>query len=348
MDKKIIFFNTHDTQYFQDIINKCDTLLEWQSERKKKMPITLLEYIENVRNSKNIWRVDTINSRNEASFYSRLSMFLDDRQKFNVSLSAYRFAKLVKKLKLLGRKNTIVFGTGPSLEEAMNEDLCFDDSVTIACNSMVKNIELLDKLRPEIIVAADPIFHSGYSSYASAFRKELLFALDRYDAYLITPLRDYKIYLENLPAKYREKIIGIPLQSSKTINFNLLDNFYVKSYPNILTLFMIPIAASISNSISIMGCDGRKMENNEYFWEHHKKSQFNDKMDEIKVAHPAFFNIDYDDYYLDHMKDLDNMILDGEKQGLTFTNITKSHMPCLQRISNLERNNDLSPLNKSG
>ena len=42
------------------------------------------------------------------------------------------------------------------------------------------------------------------------------------------------------------------------------------------------------------------------------------------------------------------MILDGEKQGLTFTNITKSHMPCLQRISNLERNNDLSPLNKSG
>ena len=78
-----------------------------------------------------------------------------------------------------------------------------------------------------------------------------------------------------------------------------------------------------------MGYDGRKIKDNSYFWEHNKDAQFNEQMDNIKIAHPSFFDIDYNDYYLEHCTMLENILLSGENKGFSFTNLTKSYIPAL-------------------
>jgi len=75
------------------------------------------------------------------------------------------------------------------------------------------------------------------------------------------------------------------------MNLNMKTDFYVDPLPNVLTLLMIPIGGSCYDEMTISGCDGRPLDENQYFWGHHKGSQINDKMADIKVAHPGFFNI---------------------------------------------------------
>jgi len=277
----------------------------------------------------NLWRVDTSNERNEASFYSRVSMYLNPNIDKDIQSSLDTFKQWVS---TINEEKVYIFGTGPSLEDAMLPKFNFDDGLCIVCNSMVKNESLLEKLKPRLIVAADPIFHAGNSSYAAAFRKDLMNTMDKYDAYFITPMRDLKLYQKNLALKYRSKIIGVPFENMINPNFDLLSNFVVKSYPNVLTMFLIPLASTIGKEVNIMGCDGKEVRDNKYFWAHHKKSQFNNKMSEIKEVHPAFFNISYEDYYENHIKQLEDMIEAGMKNNITYYNLTKSFIPILLKI----------------
>ncbi|MEM7766873.1 MAG: glycosyltransferase [Pseudomonadota bacterium] len=224
-----------------------------------------------------------------------------------------------------------VFGTGPGLADASEHD--FSDGVCIACNSMVKNTELLDRLQPPLIVVGDPIFHAGPSSYAAAFRKELVKALDRYEADLIVPMRDYHIYAEHLPKRFMDRIVPVPFKHGTAPNFELEQAFHVTTTANVLTLFLLPLAADFSDDIRVFGCDGRPLEENDYFWGHDKASQFNDEMDDIQKAHPGFFDIDYDDYYAEHCQTLETWAASLEGAGKRITNHTFSYIPALAKRS---------------
>lgn len=336
INPKITYFDGSDLRTFMDKISESYILLNWNLKKSENLPKIILNSFDSFKKSKQTWKVDTENTRNEASFYSRVSMSINMNKNYDKEFSQYKFYNMLDSIRAEEKNKTYVFGTGPSLSEALNASFDFSDGISIACNSMVKNIELLDKLKPKVVVAADPIFHSGSSSYAGAFRKDLLYALDRYDAFFVVPFRDYKIYTENLPKEYSDKIIGIPFEREEGVCLDLSRNYFVYPYPNILTLFMIPLACTFGKEVCIMGCDGRKLEDNQYFWSHDKNSQFNSKMDEIKKAHPAFFKIDYNDYYLQHIEDLKNVINIGQENGKVFKNLTKSYIPILEEISELK------------
>ena len=49
---------------------------------------------------------------------------------------------------------------------------------------------------------------------------------------------------------------------------------------------MIPLGATLSKDLYILGCDGRKPDEN-YFWKHDKASQFSRLMQELNF-HPDF------------------------------------------------------------
>ena len=40
----------------------------------------------------------------------------------------------------------------------------------------------------------------------------------------------------------------------------------------------MPLAATFADEVGILGCDGRPLQENTYFWAHNQKTQFNDKM----------------------------------------------------------------------
>lgn len=80
-----------------------------------------------------------------------------------------------------------------------------------------------------------------------------------------------------------------------------------------------------------IGCDGRPLVDDGYFWGHDKSVQINDKMDNIQRVHPGFFKIDYNDYYFEHCHTLENMLQDGEAIGKRFWHAGPSHIPALKK-----------------
>ncbi|MEM0984870.1 MAG: glycosyltransferase [Pseudomonadota bacterium] len=320
-DLPVEFVSTNKTS-LEDMIGNADVVLKWDVKggHEKDYQAAL--------NDKRSLRVDHQNVRYAGSMYLKFRAEFDDllgrRGSNYLKASKEVYARIKDRC---SSEICYVFGTGPGLAHANAHD--FSDGVCIACNSMVKNTELLDRLQPPLIAIGDPIFHAGPSSYAAAFRQSLIEALDRYEADLIVPMRDYHIYIDHLPKRFLDRIAAVPFKHGKAPNHDLLSDFHVTTTGNILTLFLLPLAADFSNTIRIFGCDGRPLEQSDYFWGHDKASQFNEEMDDIQKAHPGFFDIDYNDYYLEHCRTLETWLSNLEADGKTITNHTRSFIPAL-------------------
>lgn len=338
MDPRIVDFGQdfeHKLRFFPDDIaawekhlSQADILMQWNVDFKhRNAAIGFL--MRSALKARKKWRVDRHNVRFEGSFYLKLSHDANTEYEKDLDDSKRKFEKLTDAVS--NSRRGYLFGTGPSLAAAMDCD--FSDGTTIICNSIVTNVPLMRHLNPRIITIADPIFHAGCSSYAGEFRKHLCNAMDGYDVYVVVPFRDYKVYTKNLPQKYQDRIIGIPLQHIENANLDLTERFVVKSTANVLTLLMLPIAATLFDELGILGCDGRKLEDDRYFWDHHQESQLNEQMQAVREAHPAFFDIDYNDYYLTHCEVLEKWLSEGEKKGIQFKSLTHSFIPALRKRS---------------
>ena len=221
-----------------------------------------------------------------------------------------------------------VFGTGPSLSGYVaSRD--FSDGLCIASNSMVKNRELLEALKPVAIVAGDPLFHAGVSRYAAEFRRNLVRALETTGAMFFAPLRDYHIHAANLPEHLRDRLIALPFDAKEPYNPDLTEALYVNPKANVLTLFLLPLASTLAQEVRIVGCDGRPLAQDQYFWKHDKAAQFNNEMDNIQRVHPAFFVRDYNDYYIEHCETVESSVRALEAAGRTVRAMTPSYVPAL-------------------
>ncbi len=277
-----------------------------------------------------IIRVDYKNVQHADSFMLRFAEKIEGLHKSYYSISAERINRFLPALK---SKKAYLFGTGPNFEFTKGYD--FSDGLVIACNSMVVNDEIIEKLDPKLFVIADPIFHAGPSIYAASFRKSFLSVLGRKNCPVVVPLRDYHIYSCYFPYEIVQRLIPIQFKNKESESdgplLNVLEDKAVRTTSNILTLFQLPLASTLADDIYISGCDGRPLTQNNYFWSHNKSVQINDKMTEIQEAHPAFFNISYDDYYSKHMETLESWIFEIERKEKRVFNLTPSYIPALQK-----------------
>jgi hypothetical protein len=224
-----------------------------------------------------------------------------------------------------------LFGSGPSLNNVEEYNIDFSNTYSIICNSVVKNLDLLSTINPKVIVASDAVFHSGYSKYASEFRKAVMKAIDIYeDLVFIVPLRDYKLYMNNFPLKYTDRIIGIKGIKTKEYNINLFKKQHLKSTSNVLTFMMLPIASTLSKKIRILGFDGKKPEDKNIFWQYDTKSQFTHSIDFTKQAHTSFYNVDYESYYDMHCKEVKALIDVLNTKKILVENLGHSNIPALK------------------
>jgi len=178
-----------------------------------------------------------------------------------------------------------LFGTGPSIESY--KDLKIEETDTkIICNSIIKNKEFCSKIKPQIIACADPVFHFGHSEYAKQFRTDLVSYIKKSGIKVIMPNHHAILFIAHYP-ELINSIIGIKLTNQW--NFNLLTKLSVKRTDNIFTLLMLPLAATFSKRIHLLGFDGKSLEINNYFWEHHSKFQYAELLEDAKNEHPSFF-----------------------------------------------------------
>lgn len=231
------------------------------------------------------------------------------------------------------KSKSYCFVTGPSFDRY--KEFNFEqDSFKVICNSTVKNDEFLEYIgSPDLLVFADPVFHFSPSEYSAVFRDEVLKVYDKYKPYIIVPFDTVGLLLAHYP-QLKDRIIGMKGKKG-SFNFPTSDNLWIKSSANILTLYMLPVASSLTDEINIIGADGRNPDE-KYFWQHSKSAQFGDLMNTVFETHPSFFrDRDYKDYYDEHCNFLNDLIEYGESKGKKYYSLTKSYIPALKkRIKN--------------
>ncbi len=221
-------------------------------------------------------------------------------------------------------------GTGPSARTALERDL--SDGVRIVCNTIVLDGELMDHVRPQVLTFADPIFHFGPSTYAQRFQRAVVEQAKRHDFTVVTTERDAPLLRAHAP-EIADRVIGLRLGPAKwPDNFDLVAHPAVRATANVLTMLMLPLAATLARSIGLIGFDGRDPDD-DYFWRHGPTVQLEEELAEIRLVHPGFFELDYADYYGEHVVALERQCAELEARGLEIRLMSRSSIPALRRRS---------------
>lgn len=251
---------------------------------------------------------------------------VEERQKL-LEDSHERFRAALERQRSAGKTTAAVFGTGPSLDLAWDHD--FSNSLTVVCNSIVSNTELVEHLDPTFICAGDAVSHYGVSAYAEKFRADLATVLNSRDAYLFASAPFGYLMTRKHP-EIAEKII-ICEQTSNGPNFDLETVWALPRMDSTLNIHMLPIAGTFSDTVYMLGLDGKdpNPDNNEDFWSHSKAAQYHDLVDSGHIAHPTFATnrlIATEDRYLSSVHE---SCLAGEAIGKFFFSLAKSFTPAI-------------------
>ncbi len=304
-----------------------DLVLDWDVERSATEPWAAIA--AGYRVDRTLFKVDWQRIRLGAASIAEAAKVLAQGRAFDRS-ETKRMSDLGTRL---GRaQRAYLVGTGPSARAALDQDL--SDGVRIACNTIVLDDELMDHVRPHVLAFADPIFHFGPSTYAARFQQALLEQARKHDFTVVT-IERYAPLLRAHAPEIAERVIGLRLGAAGwPDNFDLLAHAAVRSYPNVLTLLMLPIAASVSRWIGLIGFDGRQPDD-DYFWRHGPTVQLDEELRDIRQVHPGFFEVDYADYYAEHIATLDRLLGQLEARGMEIQALAESFIPALRRRSPL-------------
>lgn len=314
--EKVIQYVNYGIADFNQFMDEATDIIVWKCNNQPE---------ESISTGKKAWHLDDRSEREAGENYLWLSGTILADQSMQEE-SKEKFSLMAEKLK---SSKGHIFGTGQNVAQVLDKTYSLDGFTTIICNSLVKNKPALEKIRPAIVTASDPIFHAGCSSYAGIFRQHLIEVMEQYGSYFVFPMRDYGLYAANLPQHLGTKIIGVPALTRNSPNLDLRQDFSVTSTGNILTQLLLPLACTFFDEIHIAGFDGRPLDQNEYFWKHDPASQLNEQMALIRKAHPAFFEIDYDDYYLTHIETTSAWIKEAQNLNKKLINRTITHIPSL-------------------
>ncbi len=316
----------HSIRSLDDALD-CEILLCGNLKPEKNIQNFIDEYRSG---GKKVYYIDKESQRHEGSFYIHALFEYYDKFESQVDESYSRFSKLIK---ILRSKKSYIFTSGPSIEEY--EKFEFNDGVKLICNTITLNKKLLQKVKPDILFFADPLFHYGPSKYAAEFRDSVKQVLDDYPDLFIVSTIKYFYMLSTLFSNYKDRIICIPVEAEGVINLDIdkNDSFFVRATDNIFTLLMLPVASAVSEEIYTIGVDGKPLSLNDKFWRYGKNTQNNDSYDSLKRLHPGFFNLDYNDFYLKHCDVVGAYINRIEVGGTKVSSLTASYIPGLRRRS---------------
>ncbi|MGE4317347.1 MAG: hypothetical protein AB7E96_00470 [Deferribacterales bacterium] len=195
--------------------------------------------------------------------------------------------------------------------------------VKIICNSVVKNDEFMEYIRPDILVFADPVYHFSYNRYAVNFRRDVLKTVEKYGTYVAVPENMMPLMLAHYPA-LKNRLIGI----GRNPEFNLPSHsdLTVKVTDNILTYLMLPLASAMCRDVYLLGADGRSP-NDSMFWKHNSSVQYDSLMQTVVDAHPSFFrDRNYVEYQNNHDNMTENLFRFGEAQGRKYISLNRSYL----------------------
>ncbi|HJV35778.1 hypothetical protein [Geomonas sp.] len=220
-----------------------------------------------------------------------------------------------------------LFGTGPSIEKAFDHD--FSDGYRIVCNTMIKNDELMDHIKPHFMVAGDGIYHFGVSKYACRFRNDLERFLKRHRCLLVIPEGYYDDFVFHNEA-LAEFALPVPYVAQE-INLRMKEKLEIKFSHNILNQLLLPLASSLCDEVMLLGFDGRKA-GDLHFWKSSDSVNYEDLKVHQHQAHPGFFSgVDHAEYARIQSDCAEKIMSLGERMGKKYRCMNPSSNEALQK-----------------
>jgi hypothetical protein len=213
-----------------------------------------------------------------------------------------------------------LFGTGPSLGEALDRD--FSRSFNIVCNTIIKNRVLVEQLNPKVLVASDAHFHFSYHRYSARFLADVVDFLHRGDGAFFTFDKFAAFVRRRLP-DVAHRIFGIPAGRT-AYGYDFDRDFRLFPGDSVLNMFLLPMGSFLGETVSLHGFTGRAPSDT-YFWSHSELHQYTDLMDAVRQAHPAFFrNRDYGGYAGNVDEDILRRVMHARAAGKSVRSRTTS------------------------
>jgi hypothetical protein len=322
-------------------------ILIWKKDSNYILNI-FLELIETP-----VVNIDTqdINSKEYGAYCGLIWRFLLTKSDKEIEIfnNYQKFSKIYNKLRADKIKATCVFGTGPSIDSALEYD--FEGCLSIVCNSIVRNHALMEHIKPKFICAGDVVSHFGVSLYAETFRKHLIKVLQQNDLYLFTTASFSYLLMLHYP-EIKEKIIQAQQETHKP-NYNLKTLFGLPALDSTLNIHMLPLAATFSDTIFVLGCDGKDpdQKKNEDFWAHSGKAQYHALVETGHICHPTFDLHRQKSTYNGYLDSVNATITQGELLGKRYISLSSSYVQPLKdreavklwgkSFSKIVANNDL-------
>jgi hypothetical protein len=250
-----------------------------------------------------------------------------DEREWLLEVGECRYRTMLQELG--GANSACLVATGPSLRSVDPDDLGRYD-VRMACNSSVKDKELLRGMRPNVFAFGDSAFHYGPSAYATQFRSDLKRMIDIYDPWVLTTVEFFPLLHRRWGDEVTHKFIPVPLRPRRATPTGPLPVH--RRLGNVLTTYMLPAATTLSREVTFYGCDGRDP-SSERFWNHHPQTEYEELYQGVVDAHPSFFaHADYRAYYERHCRTLANELQRESGRGTTFARGTPSFIPALASL----------------
>ena len=224
----------------------------------------------------------------------------------------------------------VVFGTGPSLTKAFDYD--FSKCLTIACNSIIQNTDLMNHISPLFVTAGDAVSHYGVSKYAAKFREDLAYALETNPDLIYLGTATFGFILHLHYPHLKERILLVE-QNEDGPNYDLVANYSAPKLDSTMNIHMLPLAATFHDTIFILGCDGKAAEEgNEDFWPHADGAQYRDLVITGHRCHPTFDQHRQVSTYPRHLKSVQQTVEIGEKEHKKcYVSLRESNIPAFKK-----------------
>lgn len=244
------------------------------------------------------------------------------------------FLRMKQELKQKNVKKGNVFCSGPSISEFINDfgkHEGIDKEFNVICNSMVKDKEMLEVIKPSLLAFTDLNYYLSPTAYCRQFLADVMEGWHKYHFYIAVYEHEVPLLLRHYPM-FEGYVMGI-VNNAKTIRFPSEEGLFVKRAGNIMTETMLPMASELCDEVGIFGCTGR-VEGETFYWQHNDRTQYKALMQSIFDAYPSLFrDAGYADYYERHCRNVQNLLMYGEVKGKKYYNFTTSFIPALKERS---------------
>ena len=253
----------------------------------------------------------------------------------SVAEARQRLVDRVQTLRVGDPRPVYIFGTGPSLQSAVERS--FSDGTVVVCNTIVRDPELWHHLNPDFLTAGDAIYHFGHTAHARAFRADALRRLQESDGRtLFAYPAQFDVIVRSEFGEVGSLLIPIPYGEHTDISVDLAKHFRFPDLGNALTSLLLPLACTLSNDVRLWGFDGRAP-GDTGFWANSNRHAYPELMQSIRDSHPAFFaDLIPEGKEVQYVKRvhgdlLEDCLSDAERRGFRFRMLHPSWTPTLQK-----------------